>query len=117
MLLVGAGVGVTPLRSLLQDLDEQADVAVLLRGSDVASIPLRDELTQEVGRRGGRIWEALGPRDRIAITAGTLRRAMPDVAQRDVFICGPDAFTESIAAACRAAGVPADRIHYESFVF
>jgi ferredoxin-NADP reductase len=117
VLLVGAGVGITPLRSLLQDLDEHADVAVLLRGSDERSIPLRDELTAEVGRRQGRIWEALGPRRRIAITGDTLRRAMPDLAERDVFICGPEAFTGSIAAACREAGVPEARIHFESFVF
>jgi ferredoxin-NADP reductase len=70
-----------------------------------------------VERRGGRVWEALGPRERLAITAGTLRRAMPDIADRDVFVCGPDDFTASIAAACRAAGVPARRIHFESFAF
>ena len=117
VLLIGAGVGATPLRSLLQDLDEHADVAVLLRGSDQASLVLRDEIADEVARRGGRMWEALGPRSRIAISGDSLRRSMPDVAERDVFICGPDAFTESVAAACRAAGVPAARIHYESFRF
>jgi predicted ferric reductase len=117
VLLVGAGVGATPLRSLLQDLDEHADVAVLLRGRDQRALVLRDEITAEVERRGGRIWEALGPRERLAITAGTLRRAMPDIAERDVFVCGPDEFTTSIATACRAAGVPTGRIHFESFAF
>lgn len=117
VLLVGAGVGATPLRSLLQDLDEHADVAVLLRGSDETSLVLRDEIAAEVDRRGGRMWEALGPRSRITISDDSLRRSMPDVAERDVFICGPDAFTESVAAACRAAGVPSARIHHESFAF
>jgi predicted ferric reductase len=117
VLLVGAGVGATPLRSLLQDLDEHADVAVLLRGSDEASLVLREELAEEVARRGGRMWEALGPRTRVSITSDTLRRAMPDIADRDVFVCGPDAFTEAMAAACRAAGVPAGRVHFESFAF
>ena len=116
-LLVGAGVGATPLRSLLQDLEEHADVAVLLRGSDEASLVLRDEIAREVERRDGRVWEALGPRNRLTITTGTLLRAMPDLAERDVFICGPDDFTETIAAACRAGGVTGDRIHYESFSF
>lgn len=115
-LLIGAGVGITPLASLLQDLDEHADVAVLLRGRDEGSIPLRGELTAEVERRGGRIWEALGPRTRISITAQTLRRALPDLADRDVYVCGPEDFTASLAAACREAGVPATRIHFESFV-
>ncbi|MGT2426688.1 ferredoxin reductase family protein [Amnibacterium kyonggiense] len=117
VLLVGAGVGATPLRSLLQDLDEDADVAVLLRGRDRGSLVLADEIAGEVQRRGGRLWEALGPRERLAVTAGTLRRAMPDIADRDVFVCGPDDFTAAIAAACRDAGVPAARIHFESFAF
>ena len=117
VLLVGAGVGATPLRSLMQDLDEHTDVAVLLRGSDEASLVLRHELAAEVERRDGRMWEALGPRARVTITADTLRRAMPDLAERDVFICGPDAFTEQVAAECRAAGVAPGRIHYESFAF
>ena len=117
VLLIGAGVGATPLRSVLQDLDEHTDVAVLLRGSDASSLVLREELAEEVERRGGRMWEALGPRSRITITADTLRRAMPDLAERDVFVCGPDEFTESVAAACRASDVPPARIHHESFAF
>ncbi len=117
VLLIGAGVGVTPLASLLQDLDEHADVAVLLRGSDEASVPLRDEIGTEAARRGGRSWLALGPRDRVAITAATLRTTMPDVTERDVFICGPDAFTGAVAEQCLAAGVTASRIHFESFTF
>ena len=117
VLLIGAGVGSTPLVSLMQDLDEHADVAVLLRGRDLGSLVLRDEIGAEVDRRGGRLWDALGPRTHVAITAATLRRAMPDVAERDVFICGPEAFTASVAEACRAAGVPAARIHFESFAF
>ncbi len=115
--LVGAGVGVTPLHSLLQDLDEHTDIAVLLRGRDEQSIPLRAEIDAEVTRRGGRRWVALGSRDQVAITAETMRQTMPDIAERDVFICGPDAFTHSVAAECRRAGVPSRRIHVESFTF
>ena len=32
-------------------------------------------------------------------------------------ICGPEAFTVSVAEECARAGIPADRIHFESFVF
>jgi predicted ferric reductase len=117
VLLIGAGVGVTPLRSILQDLDEHADVAVLLRGRTREDLVLTDEIAAEVERRAGRLWEAVGARDRVRITAPTLRKALPDVHQRDVFICGPAAFTAAVAAECSRAGVPAARIHVESFVF
>jgi predicted ferric reductase len=117
VLLIGAGVGVTPLRSILQDLDEHADVAVLLRGRTRDDLVLADEIADEIARRSGRLWEALGPRAQVRITASTLRRALPDVHQRDVFICGPEAFTAATAAECRRAGIPDARIHFESFVF
>ena len=116
VLLIGAGVGITPLRSILQDLDEHADVAVLLRGRTRDELVLHDEIAGEVDRREGRLWEVLGPRDQVSITATTLRRALPDLERRDVYICGPDAFTAAVAAACREAGAPARHIHFESFV-
>jgi ferredoxin-NADP reductase len=53
----------------------------------------------------------------VRITASTLRKALPDVHQRDVFICGPEAFTQAVAEECRRAGIPEARIHFESFVF
>lgn len=117
MCLIGAGVGITPLLGILQDLDEHADVAVLLRGRTADDLVLRGELAEEVGRRGGRLWEVPGARDQVRLNAGTLRTAMSDLPERDVFICGPEAFTQAVAAECRIAGVPRDRIHYESFVF
>ena len=117
VLLVGAGVGVTPVLSILQDLDEHTDVAVLLRGSRPGDLVLREEIAAEVRRRDGVLAEAVGARQQIRITAETLGGAFPDIRDRDVFICGPEAFTAAVAAECRAAGVPAARIHSESFAF
>jgi predicted ferric reductase len=117
VLLIGAGVGVTPLVGILQDLDEHAEVAVLLRGRTERDLVLRHEIAAEVERRGGELWQAVGTRDQVTITASTLRRALIDIHQRDVFICGPEAFTASVAEECRRAGIPTSRIHFESFAF
>ena len=78
---------------------------------------LRHDIQAEVARRGGLVWEAIGSRDQVQITAATLRRALPDISQRDVYICGPDQFTAQVAAECHRAGVPTNNIHFESFVF
>ena len=40
---------------------------------------------------------------------------VPDVAERDVFLCGPTAWTAGVERLLAAAGVPADRVHTESF--
>jgi ferredoxin-NADP reductase len=44
-----------------------------------------------------------------------LRRWIPDLAESEVFLCGPTAWTNGVERLVRAAGVPRDRIHIESF--
>jgi predicted ferric reductase len=116
LLLVGAGVGITPIRALLQELPEDGvDVAVILRASNADGLVLADEVRAQVARRGGRVHELLGARADVALDAAALRALVPDVATRDVYLCGPDGFSQDVAAQARRAGVEQDRIHHESF--
>jgi ferredoxin-NADP reductase/DMSO/TMAO reductase YedYZ heme-binding membrane subunit len=117
VLLVGAGVGSTPIRAVLEDLPPQTDVVVVLRASDRAGLVLRDEFARHVRDRGGRLHELVGPRDRVPLDTAGLRALVPDLAERDVYVCGPDGFTGSVADAAHAAGVDRSRIHHESFAF
>jgi ferredoxin-NADP reductase/DMSO/TMAO reductase YedYZ heme-binding membrane subunit len=115
VLLAGAGVGITPVRALLEELPRDADVVVLLRGSRREDLVLRDEIAELVAARGGRLRELVGPRERVRLDAAALTALAPGLADRDVYVCGPDGFTSAFIAAVRAAGVPAARIHHESF--
>lgn len=115
VLLVGAGVGATPIRALLQDLPEGSDVVVLLRGSRREDLVLREEIAEHAARRGGRVVELVGPRERVPLDEPALRRLVPDLAGRDVFVCGPDGFTAAFVATARAAGVPSTHVHHETF--
>jgi ferredoxin-NADP reductase len=71
----------------------------------------------EVRRRGGRLVELVGPRDRVRLDATALCELVPDVPGRDVYLCGPDALARHLVAELRRAGVPKRRIHLESFSF
>ncbi len=74
VLLVGAGVGVTPLRALLEDLPAHVDVEVLLRASTEDELVLEHEVAQLVERRGGRLHRLVGPRSAVQLDRATLRR-------------------------------------------
>ena len=124
VLLVGAGVGVTPLRALAEGLDYGPGEAVLLQR--FTDTPLFERelavLARERGlgvlflpgrRRSPGSWlgDGMGTVDDL----GALRHWVPDVAERDVYVCGPEPWVDSVRRTTEAAGVPADRFHVETF--
>jgi predicted ferric reductase len=117
VLLAGAGVGVAPLRALLEDMPRGTDVVMLARASSENELVLREELRELVRTRGGVLHELVGAREDVPLHSEELRRLVPDLHLRDVYVCGPDGFTRAIRAATRAVGVPGERIHDEAFAF
>ena len=117
VVLVGAGVGITPLRALLEDLPKGVDATVIIRASTPEEVPHRDEVAALVQARGGRLFEVSGPRHTVELGVRTLRGMAPHLADSDVYVCGPEGFNEELIASCLRAGVPGDRIHVEVFSF
>ena len=117
LLLVGAGVGATPVRAMLEDLPRHVDVVVILRGSTARDLVLRDEIRRLVGARGGRLYEVVGSRSQNPLDAGHLQHLVPDIAARDLFVCGPAGFMRQLIGQARSLGVPDTRIHHEDFAF
>jgi predicted ferric reductase len=115
--LIGAGVGITPLRALLEDLPGRIHVVVIVRASAVEDLVLREEVAALVARRGGQLHEIIGPRNQVRFDARLLRRLVPDVATRDIYICGPDGFRDNIVDAALRLGVTEEQIHQEAFGF
>jgi predicted ferric reductase len=113
--LIGAGVGITPLRALLEDLPSSVDVSVIMRASSSDDLVHRDEVLALVEQRGGRLHEVIGPRHKVRFDARALRHLIPDLADRDVYVCGPEGFSDGIVTAARGLGVPSHRIHHEAF--
>jgi predicted ferric reductase len=122
--LIGAGVGITPLRALAEALDYAPGDAVLLyRYSDRPLFQREfEQLAAERGlqvlglpghRRAPGSWlgEGIGSADDLT----ALTYWVPDIADRDVFVCGPEAWADDVRRTTGAAGVPADRFHAESF--
>ncbi|MEW2400201.1 ferredoxin reductase family protein [Streptomyces sp. NPDC046862] len=114
-LLIAGGVGITPLRALFETLP--GDVTLLYRARTVEDLALGAELEAIADWRGARVLYALnGPRgQRPDLTPASLRAAVPDLPERDVYLCGPHGFAREVYETLRAAGVPDRRIHHESF--
>ena len=117
VLLIAAGVGITPLRALLEDLPADADVVVVIRASTDAELLHRAEIAALVDRKGGRLHEVVGSRQKVRIDARTLQQVVPDIASRDVYVCGPPGFGADVSSSAAKLGVPAARIHLEDFGF
>ncbi|MER6127514.1 ferredoxin reductase family protein [Streptomyces sp. NPDC001795] len=114
-LLIAGGVGVTPLRALFETLP--GEVTLLYRARSAGDLALGAELESIARWRGARVLYALNGEDgsRPRLTPGALHGAVPELADHDVYLCGPSGFAEDMYEALRAAGVPDRRIHHESF--
>ncbi|WP_367649079.1 ferredoxin reductase family protein [Aeromicrobium stalagmiti] len=121
---IGAGVGVTPLRALAEGLDYAPGEAVLLQRFRVRPL-MEVELADLATQRGLQLLWLPGPRRSpeswLGSHAGTasdvrsLTHWVPDIAARDVYVCGPSAWTAQVVQTLVDAGTPADQIHLESF--
>ncbi len=117
VVLIGAGVGVTPLRALLEDLPPSMDVTVVVRAQSPAHSVHGGELAELVARRKGRYHELHGSRDEVRLDERSMRGLLGNLHDADVYICGPNDFTETIAAIARRLGARSERLHFESFSF
>lgn len=114
-LLIAGGIGVTATRALLEDLPRAAQPVVLLRVSRQQDLVLRQEVADLVRRRGGRLHELTGARAQQRLDERSLPALVPDLYERDIFVCGPEGFVAGIVATARRLGVPGDVIHHEAF--
>ncbi len=117
VLLVGAGIGSAPIFALLQELPETTDAVVILRASTRGELFLREEFIEELQRRGGRLVELVGSRYEVRLDAAALRDTVPDVRQREVYLCGREEFSRELVEQLGRLGVRHTQIHFESFQF
>jgi predicted ferric reductase len=117
-LLIAGGVGVTPVRALLEEAT--GPTTVLYRVRTAADAVLLDELRELAADRGAQLHVLEGrtgtgsPPNSPFEPQGLLER-VPDVRDRDVFVCGPPAMTAAVLRSLRALGVPRRQVHAERF--
>ena len=117
VVMIGAGVGVTPLRALLEELPTSTPVTVVVRAQSSEHVIHGREFAELVERRKGRYVELVGPREQVRLDESSMRGLTGNLHDADVFICGPEAFTAKTAATAKRLGARDERLHFESFSF
>jgi predicted ferric reductase len=110
--LIAGGAGITPIRALLEELT--GDVAIVYRAPRPEDLILRAELDELARQRGAALHYLVGD-DRLS--PEHLLRLVPDIAARDVYVCGPPAMTDATRATLARSGVPRRQIVTERFAF
>ena len=123
VLFVAGGIGITPIRSLMEEMvKEGKDVALIYGNRTQGEIVFRNELSYISKQYAARVTHILS--DDAAYQGETghidqekIKRLVPDFLSRDIYLCGPPPMMESLIASFRNLGIPSPSIHYEKFSF
>jgi predicted ferric reductase len=120
---IAGGIGITPIRSLIEErtLQSVPGSSILLFGNkslgDTALLSELEELGEKIKMP---IYNVLSEQtdykgEKGYVDGEKISRLVPDVKERDVFLCGPPPMMAGVVAALKKLGVPASQIHYERF--
>ena len=119
VVLIAGGVGITPIRALLEELS--GDIALVYRVVNESELVFRDELEALAKVGGFALHYVTGdhrdPATKHFMSPEHLKTLLPDLASREVYVCGPPAMSNAVQANVRRAGVPQKQIHTEAFAF
>lgn len=120
-LFIAGGVGITPIRTLIEEALEQNKDSVLLYAN-------RNEddviFMQELGalkKKGLKLTPVFssptnGFKGETGYVDGErIKRLVPDFADRDVYVCGPQPMMDGVVTDLRSSGLSNEQLHFERF--
>jgi predicted ferric reductase len=119
VVLVAGGVGITPIRAIMEEFEEGVQMDVLFRAAREEDMVLKQELDYLSNKSGGaiRIHYLIGSRHDHPMDASYISKLVPFFANSEVYICGPASLVEAVREAALEVGIPKSRFHDEAFAF
>lgn len=121
LLLIAGGIGITPIRSIIEEQTKNnKDIILLYANKTQQDIAFKQELenfsinkvvnvlSEETSLPGSEF--ELG-----RIDEEKIKRLVPDYKERDAYICGPEPMMKAIVSSLISLGVPKKQIHFERF--
>lgn len=121
VLCIAGGIGITPIRSLIEELSiKNLNVILLYSNKQADNIPLFNELKEYVSQKKLTMHLIVtednnykGEHGRI--NSEMIKRLVPDVLGRDIYLCGPVPFMKAIEKSLSEIGISKAQLHTEKF--
>jgi predicted ferric reductase len=113
LLLIAGGIGITPVRALLEQM--KGDVVVLYRALTEEDVVFRAELDALGADVHYVVGDHEAPGGERLLSPDHIEELVPDIAERDVYLCGPPGMTDATAKHLRSLGVRRRHLHIERF--
>jgi predicted ferric reductase len=115
--LIAGGIGITPVRALAEAME--GDLVAVYRALREEDVVFRAELDRLARERDMTVHYVIGhhaaPGGERILSPEHLRELIPDILDRDIYVCGPPGMARFIERNVLAADVPRSHLHIERF--
>ncbi len=119
-LFIAGGVGITPIRSMIEQIAEEHELMLLYANKKTTDIIFKKELEELKTQHGFSLHHVLSDQpdyegEKGRIDKEKLLRLVKDIKEREIYICGPVPMMDGIIKILKEIGVKREQVHFEKF--
>lgn len=114
VLFIAGGIGITPIRSLIEELASEKDIILLYSNKSESEIVFKQEL-DNLSKKYKFPIHYINTEKAGHLDANKIAKLVKDVKNREVMLCGPEPMMDAMKEALVSLGLRANSIHFEKF--
>lgn len=121
ILFIAGGIGITPIRSLIEETAKKGkDIVLLYSNKTKKEIVFKKEMDDLSRKYHFPVYYFLSQEKDPQFIGGRIERSkiemmVADLKEREIYICGPSTMIDSIKKDLHSLGVPKSSLHFEKF--